>query len=117
MRILLAEHHSNVLRALRALIAEKTEHEIVGEATDWDGLLEQAKTTKADLALLDWELPGHSNNTFLADLRTLDCCPKVIVLSSRIEVKEKALKAGADAFVSKGDSPAKLLEALEMVQQ
>ena len=33
-----------------------------------------------------------------------------------MEMKEEALKAGADAFVSKGDSPKKLLEALEAVQ-
>jgi hypothetical protein len=29
-----------------------------------------------------------------------------------MEMKEEALKAGADAFVSKGDSPQKLLGAM-----
>ena len=29
-----------------------------------------------------------------------------------MEMKEEALKADADAFVSKGDSPQKLLEAM-----
>jgi hypothetical protein len=37
---------------------------------------------------------------------------RLIVLSTWAEVKEIALAAGADAFVSKGESPDKLLEVL-----
>ena len=62
--------------------------------------------------LLDWTFPGRSQEDSLAGLLALGCCPRVIVLSTRMEMKEEALKAGADAFVSKGDSPQKLLEAV-----
>ena len=112
MRILLAEHHSKVMRAIRTLIAEKTEHVIVGEVMDWDSLFRQIEITEPDLVLLDWDLPDHSGRDLLVELCSLDCHPRVIVLSTRIEVKEMALAAGADAFVSKGDAPEKLLEVL-----
>lgn len=115
MRILLAEHHSQVLRALRTLIFEKTEHTLVGEVMDWDCLLKQAKSTTPDLILLDWDLLGENRTDHLADLNALKCPPKLIVLSSQAEVKEKALNAGADAYVSKGEPPEKLLEALEQL--
>ena len=117
MRILLAEHHHKVARALRTLLAEKTEHVVIGEAVDWRGLIAQAEKTDPELVLLDWGLPGRSGNSSLSDLPPQACRPRVIVLSSRSEVKEKALKAGADAFVSKSDSPEKLLDALEALQQ
>jgi hypothetical protein len=34
-----------------------------------------------------------------------------------MEMKEEALKAGADAFVSKGDSPQKLLEVIVLFKK
>ena len=37
---------------------------------------------------------------------------KVIVLSGRLEARQTALMAGADAFVSKNDPPAHLLAAI-----
>jgi DNA-binding NarL/FixJ family response regulator len=115
MRILLAEHHSKVLRGLRMLIGAKTDHVIAGEVVDWESLREQAKETKPDLVLLDWDLPGCSKKDLFAELQSSDCRLKVIVLSTRFEVREKALEAGADAFVSKGDAPEKLLAAIKEV--
>jgi DNA-binding NarL/FixJ family response regulator len=116
MHILLAEHHSQVLRALQTLLKEQTEYTLVGEATDVESLLDQAEKTKPDLVLLAWELPGRPGAEIIAALNTLDSRPLVIVLSSKLEVKEPALDAGADAFVSKGDPPRKLLIALYEMQ-
>lgn len=112
MRILLAEHHSKLLSALRTLVTEKTDHVIAGEARNWAELLKQAKKTKPDLVLLDWELPDRPNNDLRADLCTSEKGLRLIVLSTWAEVKEIALAAGADAFVSKSESPDKLLEVL-----
>ena len=112
LRILIAEHHTQVIRAIRVLISEKTEHVIVGEVMDWDGLIKQIDRTKPDLILLDWDLPDPSESDHIGELCSLNRNPRVIVLSTRIEAKEKALAAGADAFVRKGDAPEKLLEVL-----
>lgn len=116
MRILLAEHHNQVRRALRTLLEEKTGHVLVGEVMDRAALFEQTTLKQPDLVLLDWELPGHTGNNIITDLHALDSPTRVIVLSTHIEAKEDFLSAGADAFVSKGDSPEKLLEALEHLQ-
>jgi DNA-binding NarL/FixJ family response regulator len=115
MRILLAEHHSQVRRALCTLIEEKTEHVLVGEVMDRAELFEQIALTQPDLVLLDWDLPSHDGNNIITELRGLDSPPVVVVLSTQIEAKEEVLSAGADAFVSKGDPPEKLLAALEIL--
>ena len=46
-------------------------------------------------------------------LHALEPPPIVVVMSSEVENSRKLLKAGADAFVSKGDEPDWLLETLQ----
>jgi DNA-binding NarL/FixJ family response regulator len=40
---------------------------------------------------------------------------KVLVLSMNGDYEAQALDAGADAFINKGEPPARLLQALDMV--
>jgi DNA-binding NarL/FixJ family response regulator len=112
MRILLADHQSRVRFALRALLAQRPELRIVGEAVDAEDLLTQARVKCPDLILLDWGLQGLAAMDLLA-LRKV--CPDVvvIVLSGRPEARQATLEAGADAFVSKTDSPERLLVTID----
>jgi DNA-binding NarL/FixJ family response regulator len=109
MRILLADNRSKVRFALRVLLEQRPELEIVGEAVDAEDLLTQVQVVCPDLVLLDWRLPSTTAADLLLALRGV--CPDlhVIVLSERPETRRAALAAGADAFVSKADPPEQLL--------
>ncbi|MCP4542207.1 MAG: response regulator transcription factor [Chloroflexi bacterium] len=113
MRILLADHRSKVRFALRALLEQRPGVAVVDEAVDAEDLLAQIKVACPDLVLLDWKLQGLPAIGLLPTLRRV--CPRacVIVLSGRPEAREAALTAGADAFVSKVDSPERLLAAID----
>ena len=113
MRILLADHQSRVRFALRALLAQRPELRIVGEAVDAEDLLTQARVARPDLILLDWGLQGLAATDLVFALRKV--CPDVhvIVLSGRPEARQATLEAGADAFVSKTDSPERLLVIID----
>jgi DNA-binding NarL/FixJ family response regulator len=113
MRVLLADDQTKVRSALRLLLEQEPEMSVVGEAADAEDLLAQAEATQPDLVLLDWELPSLRTDDWLSILRTL--CPhlKVIALSGRPEARQAALDAGAEAFVSKGDPPERLLAAMD----
>jgi DNA-binding NarL/FixJ family response regulator len=113
MRVLLADDQAKVRSALRLLLVEHPHIEILGEAVDATGLLDWVKAACPDVVLLDWELPGLPAATLLSLLH--DRCPdlRVIALSTRPEAGEAALRAGADAFVSKGDPPEMLLVAIQ----
>jgi DNA-binding NarL/FixJ family response regulator len=113
MRVLLADDQTKVRSALRLLLEQEPEMSVVGEAADAEDLLAQAEATQPDLVLLDWELPSLRTDDWLPTLRTL--CPhlKVIALSGRPEARQAALDAGAEAFVSKGDPPERLLAAMD----
>jgi len=113
MRIILADHHEQPRSALMALLEEHPEFQIIGEAVDARGLLSLAEKELADLVLIDCELPGIYFDDLISRLRTLEPAPVIIVMSSEFEHSRKALKAGADAFVSKTDDPGWLLETLQ----
>lgn len=113
MRILLADDQAQVRSALRLLLTQEPGLSVVGEAAETGVLLAQAEATRPDVVLLDWELPGLQAATPLSILRARCPCLKIIVLSGRPEARQAALAAGADAFVSKGDPPERLLAAVD----
>ena len=115
MRVLLADDQTKVRSALRLLLEQEPGLSVIGEAAKAENLLAQVEATQPDLVLLDWELPGLRTDDRLSALRTL--CPllKVIALSGQLEARRAALAAGAEAFVSKGDPPERLLTTLRAV--
>jgi DNA-binding NarL/FixJ family response regulator len=116
MRILLADGESNVRYGLRVLLEERPEFEVVGEAADAEDLLAQIETACPDLVLLSWGLPGLAGADLLPILRGVCDDVYVIVLSGRPEGRRATLDAGANAFVSKVESPERLLAAIASVQ-
>jgi DNA-binding NarL/FixJ family response regulator len=112
MRILLADDQAQVLSALRLLLEQESEIDVVGETAKAQDLLRQVELAQPDLVLLDWELPGSLAADLLAALRARCVQVKVVALSGRPEARHEALAAGIDAFVSKGDPPEYLLTAL-----
>jgi len=113
MRILVADHHVETLWALKTRLAEEPGMSVVGEASEAETLVELSKEHLVDLILVDGELPGLPIDALIRQLHSLVPKPKVIVMSSNPEFGRKYLKAGADAFVSKGDQPEWLFETLQ----
>ena len=114
MKIMLADHHPQALWALKIILEEKINFEVTGEAVDAEGLLALAVQNPPDLALVDWELPGKSIEDLITLLHVCIPRPIVVVMGSRPEYGRMLLKAGADAFVSKGDQTDWLLETLQI---
>lgn len=126
MRIVLADDQINVRSALRLLLEQVLNHQVVGEADQIAGLLGLIEVVHPDLLMLDWELPNWSTTSasgpgrrpnaidrdVIRQLRTCQPQLKVVVLSGRPEARQAALMAGADAFVSKNDHPSQILEAI-----
>ena len=124
MRIFIADDQIKVRSALRLLLEQEPGLRVVGEAAETEGLLAQVEATQPDLILLDWELPNlvginsstGSGSRLLAALRVHCPCLVVITLSGRLEAPQAARAAGADAFVSKGNPPERLLATLRAIE-
>jgi DNA-binding NarL/FixJ family response regulator len=112
-QILLADDNSDLRSALRLLLETRFEFNLINEARDMEHVLAQVEDTRPDCLIFDWELPGRPIRERITVLRTLMPGLKIIVTSIHPELKEKALSEGADEFISKGEAPAKIVEALQ----
>jgi len=114
-RVYLADAIPEERSALRLLLLDM-QMEIVGEAGDWPTTLAQAPLSRTDMLVVDWDLLPISPTTALDVLRKICPAALVIVLISHLDARHQAaLSAGADAFISKGETPARVAERLRAV--
>jgi DNA-binding NarL/FixJ family response regulator len=101
---------------LRLMLLDLT-MEVVGEAADWVTTLAQAPVSRTDMLLVDWDLlPRTSPSVALDELRRICPAALVIILISHLDARQQAaLSAGADAFISKDETPERVAERLRSV--
>ncbi|HJW90220.1 MAG TPA: response regulator [Anaerolineales bacterium] len=111
-RVYLADSQSDERLAFR-LILQDLNMLIVGEAADWPTALAQAPATSPDMLMVDWGLVAAGAGADLSELRMACPAAVVIVLISHLSAREQAaLSAGADAFISKGETSDRVAERL-----
>jgi DNA-binding NarL/FixJ family response regulator len=114
-RVYLADARPQERSALRLLLLD-LKMEVVGEAGSWATALAEAPTTRTDMLLVDGDLLPASSAAALGALRKACPAALVIVLISHMDARQQAaLSAGADAFISKGETPDRLAEHLRSV--
>ena len=116
MQLVVAGRQATTRRAVSMLVGTRLGLEVIGEAKDYEELMNLVMANQPDLILLDEDLPGVELGELIPTLRGLDFSPAVIVLNEKPETEEAALAAGADAFVYKGDHPKRLLIAVQSVR-
>lgn len=112
MLTLVAEKQSRTRSALRLLIEQAAGFPIVAEVADTESLTTTMQKTLPDLVLLDWELSQGKNDGLISSLKESRPQLKLVVLSVRPEWRKDAMNSGADAFISKGGPPDRLLMVL-----
>jgi DNA-binding NarL/FixJ family response regulator len=117
MRLFIADGNSSVRLALQMYLQQEPGMYVTGMATEAEGLAAQVEASLPDLLLLDSYLPGASMQDLLSEIQGLEAPPKIVVLSIKPEVKESALSAGADAFISKNAPPEEMLELIRSFRE
>jgi two-component system, NarL family, response regulator DesR len=107
IRVLIAEDQAMVRGALKALLAMEDDLEIAGEVDRADRVVEIARQSRPDVALLDIEMPGGDGISAAAELRrALPACKVLIVTTfGRPGFLRRAMESGASGFMLK-DAPA-----------
>jgi DNA-binding NarL/FixJ family response regulator len=115
-RVYIADALTEERSALRLMLLDLN-MEVAGEAADWSTALAQAPVRFTDMLLIDWNLlPGTGPTTALEELRRACPAALVIILISHLDARHQAaLSAGADAFISKTETPDRVAERLQAV--
>ena len=117
--VLVAEDHPLMIEAIKMVLAESEDFEVVGVAgsgMEVAGLVEQVQP---DLVLLDLDLPELHGLDVVRSLSASKSPAQVVIFSAHEEPKliDAALRGGASAFITKRidprDLPAALRQALE----
>ena len=111
MHVLLATEQADLRISLELLLDQEPGVNIIGSASETEGLLALIRSAQPDIVILEWDLPGRPMNDLLAAAHRLRHQAKFIVLGKQTQQKEQVLQAGADAFVEKGGPPERLLAA------
>jgi DNA-binding NarL/FixJ family response regulator len=115
-RVFLADAQSDERKALKVVL-QNLKMEIVGEAADWLTTLAIAPFSLLELLVVDWNLlPIDLGVQALSVLRL--ACPNAImvVLISHLDARQQAaLSAGADAFISKTETPERVADRLRLL--
>ena len=111
-RILLADQHEEVLRALTSFLGEECGFTVVGTAREATSLLEAAGRDRPEVVLMEFGLPDRPAADLIKELHRLPSRPRVIAMGVRPEDGRLALRAGADGFASKTESGDWALDSL-----
>ncbi|QHT56116.1 response regulator transcription factor [Cellulomonas sp. H30R-01] len=119
IRLLLADDQALVRGALAALLDLEPDLTVVAQVGRGDEVLAAARDARADVALLDVEMPGLDGITAAAELRRrLPTCRSLVVTTfGRPGYLRRALDAGASGFVVKDTPAEQLADAVRRVHR
>ncbi len=113
-RVFLADAQLDERSAFRLMLLD-LKMEVVGEAADWPTALALAPASRTDMLLVDWDLLPNASSAAFEELRKACPATLVIVLLSHLDTRQQAaLSAGADAFISKDETPERVAERLRI---
>ena len=115
VRILVADDHEIVRRGLRAILEAKPNWEVVAEAVTGREVVEQAKETTPDIAIIDVGMPEL--NGLEATRQLLKALPQtevlILTMHESEQIVREVLDAGARGYVLKSDAGRDLVAAVE----
>jgi DNA-binding NarL/FixJ family response regulator len=117
IRILCVDDHPLLLDGVAALIGTEPGMKLVAEATSGIEAIRQFRATLPDVTLMDMQMRGMNGVDAIGAIRAEWPWAKIIVLSTfgGDAMAQRALKAGAQAYLLKGLARGELLDTIRLV--
>jgi len=100
-RVLIADDHPDLVKAIARVLV--LDYDVVGVVADGSDVLEAAQRLRPDVIVLDLSLPNLNSFEACRQITQAEPDTKVIVFTAMDDpyLRQRALEAGASAFVCK----------------
>jgi DNA-binding NarL/FixJ family response regulator len=117
LRILVADDHRLVRQAIRGLLGERTEWEVVAEAGDGQQAIDCATALQPDVVIIDAAMPGLNGIEAAREIARVSPAARIVMLTiyDDEEYAVEAFAAGAAGYVLKGAADDDLVRAVDTV--
>ncbi len=116
-RIYIVDDHPLVRQGLSQIVANEADMEICGEAEDSPTAMKGVGDANPDAIIVDISLKGNNGLELIKNLKAIHENIPILVFSMHDETiyAQRALRAGAKAYVMKKESPSKVVEAIRKI--
>jgi DNA-binding NarL/FixJ family response regulator len=117
IRILSVDDHPLLRSGIAALIDTQPDMQMVGEASNGNEAVQLHRQLNPDVTLMDLQMPGMSGLDAIISIRTEQPSARIIVLTTFAGdvLAQRALKAGAQAYVLKSLVRTEILNTIRVV--
>lgn len=114
MRVIIADDHPVVVQGIKDVLDKHSGFVVVDTFNDGKSLLQSAMLAKADILLLDLNMPGVDGLQTLDKLKALQLPLKTIVITSYLspQLAEQCKEAGADGYLVKSEDLYRLVRSI-----
>jgi len=119
IRVFLVDDHPIVRRGFQMLFSRQPDLLACGEADNGPAALEKILALKPHVAIVDLVLKVGNGLDLIKQLRAQRLNIKLLVFTMRNDDlhAERALRAGADGYITKEEGPEKVIEAIRLAMQ
>lgn len=117
IRVVIADDHHLIRQGLRDLLEKESDIQIVAEARDGRDVLETVRRVRADVVVMDVEMPGIDGIEATRRIRASFSEIQVVMMSMHSDpgLIRKALDNGARGYVLKKSAGEELVKAIRTV--
>ena len=118
IRVLTVDDHALIRGGIAALIANQKDMCLVAEASDGREAIDKFRSHRPDITLMDLQMPEMNGIDALIAIRSEFPDARIIVLTTYAgdALCKRAMKAGAQAYILKGNVRKDLLDTIRAVR-
>lgn len=117
MKVLIMDDQASVRSALKCVLEQEEDIQVVGEIDDQRLLVRSVETTHPNLLIVDWELLNQDGDRLFRTIREHFSNLYILAMRSRPTGGKLGLSDKTFTMISKSDSPDKLFKKLRQINQ
>lgn len=117
-RVIIADDESHIRTLLKSLL-RSIQFEVVGEAKTGLEALEQFRSLRPDLVLMDINMPIMTGEAALTQIRTEFPTARIVMLTSLADMQTvaKCARNGASSYIRKDTPPSEIKSMLQKIMK